>query len=64
MFRKPELLRKHARRELSTLTVLLLKAWAEVLLCFCGKYLPRAIQKEEGTEEREIKKYKPFNNMW
>lgn len=60
-FRKPELLHKHARRELSRLTVVLLKVPAELLLCFYGI---RAIQKEKGTEEKEIKMYKLFNNTW
>jgi len=52
MFRKSELWHKHARRELSRLTVVLLKVWTELLLCFYRKQLQRAIQKEKGTEER------------
>lgn len=59
MFRKPELLLKQAR-ELSRLTVALLKVWIELLLCFYVKQLQRAIQGEKGTEERETRIYQPL----
>lgn len=49
-FRKPELLHKHARRELSRLKVVLLKVWAELLLCFYGI---RAIQRKKALKREK-----------
>lgn len=44
--------------------VVVLKVQGEIMWSFYGKQLQRDIQKEEGTERREIKMCKPFDNTW